>query len=770
MKRILGVAIFMIMIIGIMSPLTMAQPQTNETATVPTYVDVYTFPRNPIGAYWDTGLDGDIITVYAEIENADWVDIKTGFCNHYTCTIGEPWVPMTNVGGNLWSYQLPGDNFAAGGTGWPVYEASKDVGSHIWYQIYAEDTTAFPDYHFKNYPDHNGNGVFDADDFIEFYPAWPPQQINATSATTMTDMFVGETFWVNGTSNYWNSTVHPNDYTQLFPADECNVEVKVDGTSFFGKTNVYGNYAIQVTAPAIANTYQVNTTISNSTANRNVPCKAAEIQITVNDHIVEASLQLNTSTTLPAQELWANGTVNVDGAPSAGIEVNVTIEETGDFWLVITDVNGDYAANITSPNATGTFTVNVTCTSFGVLASNETIFTVVAVPLPDLIVTNDDIIIAGNLVEGTSLKFNITVFNLGLATANNSEIDISLDGVSLNSSSHTILQGDNVSLILDWDAITGTHNITVEADPLNETGESSELNNLAWKEFAIDSDLDGDGIGDSTDPDDDGDGVNDADDAFPTDPDEWANSDDDEIGDNEDTDDDNDGVDDADDAFPTDPTEDTDTDGDEIGDNADPDDDGDGVNDDLDAFPIDATEWADFDGDEIGDNTDPDADGDGLIDAVNDPSLWDTDNDGLTNDIDNDDDGDFILDTVDDYLLDTDNDGLNNALDDDDDGDGVDDSIDAFLLNPTGATDTDGDGDPDELLEAPGWAGDTLTEDTDDDGDGVPDEDDFAPLNPDITKPDAPLPVAYSSSIAIIVFIAAITIICLLAYFYTAKQ
>ena len=51
----------------------------------------------------------------------------------------------------------------------------------------------------------------------------------------MTDMFVGDTFWVNGTSNYWNSTSYPNDYTQLFPADECNVEVKVGGTSFFGR-------------------------------------------------------------------------------------------------------------------------------------------------------------------------------------------------------------------------------------------------------------------------------------------------------------------------------------------------------------------------------------------------------------------------------------------------------------------------------------------------------------------------------------------------------
>ncbi|MCW9018142.1 MAG: DUF5011 domain-containing protein, partial [Kangiellaceae bacterium] len=120
----------------------------------------------------------------------------------------------------------------------------------------------------------------------------------------------------------------------------------------------------------------------------------------------------------------------------------------------------------------------------------------------------------------------------------------------------------------------------------------------------LDTDWDGDGIGDSTDPDDDNDGVEDSDDAFPYDESEWEDTDGDGIGNNADTDDDNDGVADSEDAFPLDENESVDTDGDGIGNNADTDDDNDGVADDEDAFPLDETEWQDSDGDGIGDNSD----------------------------------------------------------------------------------------------------------------------------------------------------------------------
>jgi len=128
--------------------------------------------------------------------------------------------------------------------------------------------------------------------------------------------------------------------------------------------------------------------------------------------------------------------------------------------------------------------------------------------------------------------------------------------------------------------------------------------------FLLESDSDGDGVGDSQD-------------AFPDDPTEWLDSDGDGAGNDSDSDDDNDGVTDAQDALPTDPTEWLDSDADGVGDNADafPDDstewldsDGDGVGDNADEFPYVPTEWVDTDGDGIGDTVDPDDDNDGVPD------------------------------------------------------------------------------------------------------------------------------------------------------------
>lgn len=79
---------------------------------------------------------------------------------------------------------------------------------------------------------------------------------------------------------------------------------------------------------------------------------------------------------------------------------------------------------------------------------------------------------------------------------------------------------------------------------------------------------------------------------------------------------DGDGYPDDEDAFPSDPEEWLDTDGDGVGNNADTDDDGDGVSDVSDDFPLDASETTDTDGDGIGNNADTDDDGDGYSDAA----------------------------------------------------------------------------------------------------------------------------------------------------------
>ncbi|MCX5671121.1 MAG: DUF5060 domain-containing protein [Planctomycetota bacterium] len=115
-------------------------------------------------------------------------------------------------------------------------------------------------------------------------------------------------------------------------------------------------------------------------------------------------------------------------------------------------------------------------------------------------------------------------------------------------------------------------------------------------------DIDKDGIPNDVDPDNDNDGVANEKDAFPLEPEEWADKDGDLIGDNLDADIDADGV------------------GDDLNRNGIPDFeemdfDGDGVPRTgavpWDAFPLDPKEWRDTDGDGIGDNSDPDIDGDG---------------------------------------------------------------------------------------------------------------------------------------------------------------
>ncbi len=94
--------------------------------------------------------------------------------------------------------------------------------------------------------------------------------------------------------------------------------------------------------------------------------------------------------------------------------------------------------------------------------------------------------------------------------------------------------------------------------------------------------------------------MNDNEDAFPDDPNEWADSDGDGVGNNADV-------------FPNDPSEWADADGDGHGDNADyfdndptewEDSDGDSYGNNSDAFPNDPNEWSDRDGDGYGDNSD----------------------------------------------------------------------------------------------------------------------------------------------------------------------
>ncbi|MBA6338398.1 thrombospondin type 3 repeat-containing protein [Colwellia sp. BRX8-7] len=324
----------------------------------------------------------------------------------------------------------------------------------------------------------------------------------------------------------------------------------------------------------------------------------------------------------------------------------------------------------------------------------------------------------------------------------------------------TDTDGDGVADNTDLD--DDTHDFTGVGDGIPDAIDLFPFDATEW------NDLDGDFIGDNSDPDIDGDGIANAVDPGPTDPLARTDTDGDGLAnETNDNDDDNDGVADNIDLFPLNSAESIDTDGDGIGNNADPDDDGDGFADNADAFPLDVSEYLDTDGDGTGNNVDINDDGDSEPDANDpfplDPNEWqDTDGDLVGNNSDSDDDNDGLVDSLDAFpldvneRLDTDNDGIGNNADTDDDNDSYLDSNDLYPLDATEWQDSDGDGlgdnadadddndsildtddafpfDPGEIFDTDGdGIGDVL--DTDDDNDGVLDNVDLFPFDPNESR------------------------------------
>ena len=750
-KKNFSVILVGMIIIGLMGTvfpsIAIGSEPPNETMAAPVINEVYTFPYYPLGVTdFNTPEDGDEITVYVNLTGAkaegDGVYIHYECCNDITCYPLVTYEEMTQVSGTantLYKYTFPGDPAAS--RPWNCYQTSNNSLQYIKFQIEAYDdgwtNVAY-------YPD-NVN-------YKTIFPAKQPTQVNATTTVELAGPYYpGQTLWVNGSAHYWPSTYETRDidptYSTVIPAHGTNVTISVN-QDYNGKTDANGEYSFELTAPLTPGFYNISTNLvndtpnQNGTQNRNVPCVSDDIQIEVLDPELNMTAVLNKTASLPGLPVKINGTafLNLD-EPAEGGMVNVSIDATGDYWNSTVDSAGFYTVDFTAPSSVGDYTINVTIeynsAFYNTTNYSTNVLNITAFPLPDLNVIGSDIVIAGTLIEGEELTMDITFRNTGIADADNFLVTISIDGTVENSTTQSLLEAASKTISTTWPAVPGEHNISVALDPAESVEEIDETDNTAYKTFIVLADSDGDGIADNTDDDDDNDGYNDTVEA----------------------------------AEGTDPTDDTsfpdDLDGDFIPDSTDSDIDGDNVTNADDAFPLDDTESADYDGDGIGDNADTDDDSDGLNDDTDDPYPMDTDNDGLGNDLDTDDDNDGIPDAEDTMPLDTDNDGINNGEDTDDDGDGVDDVDDAFPMNPTGSIDTDEDGNPDDILDAPGWAGNILTEDTDDDDDGVLDVDDDEPLNPNV---GSVVPGSNNVMIGVFVFIIAMAVIVVLYMYVRPKQ
>ncbi|MBI2041459.1 MAG: hypothetical protein HYT20_00380 [Candidatus Nealsonbacteria bacterium] len=242
----------------------------------------------------------------------------------------------------------------------------------------------------------------------------------------------------------------------------------------------------------------------------------------------------------------------------------------------------------------------------------------------DLSLTATDIALSKDEpLAGETIKVFARVFNLGdtdvygfVVFSDNGKEIADPQPISVKSNTY-----DDV--FIDWLAPAGSHDVQAKIVATNLADENSANDKAIRENYFVDSDIDGDGVGNSKDTDDDNDGL---------------------------------------------------TDGQEIAlgtDSLDPDSDGDRVRDGIDIFPLDAKEWRDSDQDGLGDNQDSDNDNDGL---ENDEEIFVYGTNPLNSDSDND-----RLSDKEEVNLGT------NALAADTDKDGVIDSEDKFPLDSSKA-------------------------------------------------------------------------------------
>ena len=777
MKRVIGILIMIGLLTVAFTPLTIAQKSLPNTKLDPPFVDVYMSPRNPIGADWTTGLNGDVITIFANVTDnylSDGVWINWRFCNRVTCVDSPGDFLMTHVAGTLYKYVMPGDSI----NGWPYYDASGDPLQYVRFWLYADSY------------DLSGGAFYpgpDSTHHIYIYPAFQPKQTNATSTLSKTTMWTGESFWINGTSNCWNSSSYPDDNSKLLPCDEWNVAVKVGPTTFNGKTNIWGNYSVQVTAPAAPGSYTVNTTVSNATANRNVPCKSANQTITVNAYpfVDEVSIGLSDNSVYPGDLVTVSGNAKYDtGTPVQTTKAYVNFSSTS--HTVSTNAAGDYSKQINAPMAPGIYPVTATVVDQLYLGTKKSNNTNLNVETPTMDVTispnsttpypNTKIWVQGTATYGNGLPVmsgavnvsivevsalynnsvttnalgnylaqitvpntvgpfhidaNVTGANYGGVTGNvQEEIIVCLvptpdlrasdTGLAFNETTGNYLEGHTVKITLN---VTNTGSAAASDVLVNFTSWTNQTtylgsDNITLLNNGTYSIVEFDWIaieGNHT--------INATVDPMNT----------------------------IEEALETNNKAsmvlfiDGDADRDDVGNLADMDDDNDGYNDttenDEGSDPLDNSSTpADIDQDFIPDSMDEDMDGDGFNNTADvfpdDPAEWsDLDGDNIGDNGDPDVDGDGIENDDDMYpenpaeWYDTDGDGTGNNADSDDDNDTFPDTWEEFLGNDpldnqSTPTDTDLDGIPD------GNSNNTeIWMDTDDDGDYVADVADLFPLD-----------------------------------------
>jgi len=228
---------------------------------------------------------------------------------------------------------------------------------------------------------------------------------------------------------------------------------------------------------------------------------------------------------------------------------------------------------------------------FSIILASSLLYPGLAFGKIDLSIAETDITFSkADPLDGDLIKVYARVFNSGDSDVSGHVVFLN-DGKEMAGPQPISLKPNTYDdVFINWKVKAGTYNIEAKILGLNPADDNIDNNETIKKDFFVDSDTDGDGIGNKKETDDDNDGL--------TDEEEVVKG--------------------------TNPLV-VDTDEDK-------------VNDKIDAFPLDKNEWRDTNNDGVGDNKDPDADGDGLTNQEEiqnygtNPLSSDSDNDGSNDD------------------------------------------------------------------------------------------------------------------------------------------
>jgi hypothetical protein len=483
---------------------------------------------------------GDTVNITATITDLDGIQsAEIIFCDDILCYAPVPMYP-TGVD-DIWY----GNILFKHGT-W-------DNLTWVGYEVKAFDTT----------------GNWTLIDYVYYFYV---SEIDLVASIDKNTIDIGESITLNGSAIYnqnQSAPVESKDVTITITAPDLGV--KYHNTT----TDSNGNFSVTIPFD-VHGEYQINVTLIDRTMSAYYETSVMVVDIT---HLSE---RVSLTTCYPEENLWVNGTAEYNtNDPVVNSDITVKINDTL-TWTGKTDANGDYAILITAPLELGEFTVNVSVTNRSLIHYNETNITVTEIPLPDLVISADDVNVTSAhtpALKGEEIEIVVEIQNLGSAGCSDISIRIYKGPISegdliIENNDIQISAGSSATYTLLWTTVNGTYDLWIVLDEADSILETFEDNNNATIQIFVDIDSDEDKIGNSVDLDDDGDDVNDDVDAFPLDPLESVDTDLDGTGNNADVDDDNDGFTDVKEQIEgTDPL--------------DPDTDDDGVNDSLDYAPLD---------------------------------------------------------------------------------------------------------------------------------------------------------------------------------------